>query len=92
MFTAKDVVKRVADNGVFKTVMMPETDFGFIWHGGAYIDTILKSSMGSLEIDGTWYQYGDECINVWDYSKNETEFPFDDDETLVSTINDWMVS
>ena len=90
MLTTKDVVKHIGENGVFKAVMVPGTHFGFIWHGGAYIDTIRESLTGNFVIDGKVYNYGDECINVWDYSKNETEFPFDDNEALVSAINEWM--
>lgn len=38
------------------------------WHGGAYIDLGYKDSDGDFV---AW-----DCINVWDYAKDESTIPF----------------
>lgn len=69
---------------------IPGTPHGFIWHGGAYIDSIRQSVNGTFEADGSPWIYGEECINVWDYEADEPEIKFTDKDGLIRVITEWM--
>lgn len=74
----------------FKLVaLIPGTPFGFVWYGGSYIDSIRQSTTGRFNFEGTWYRYGEECINVWDYEKGELTVPFNPD-SMIAEITAYM--
>lgn len=70
--------------------IVPGTYWGFIWHGGAYIDVIRESWTGTFVIDNIAYYYGEQNINVWDYDTGRPMIPWQDAEQFVNTINEWM--
>lgn len=94
MITAEDI-RTLGDSdrhGPMMVAMFPWSNFGFVWHGGAYIDQIVESSMGTFELNGKFYRYGDICINVWDYVKKEPTIRYGDKEALAFVINEFTGS
>jgi hypothetical protein len=81
-------VKVMGGNAMVAVV--PGTYWGFVWHGGAYIDVIRQSSMGTFELNGIAYFYGEQNINVWDYDTGMPMIPWQDKEQFVNTINEWV--
>jgi hypothetical protein len=69
---------------------IPGTGFGFVWHGGSYIDMIREDSFGTFVIDGKSYKYGEECINVWDYGRDEPMIEFGDNEAFLNEVTEWL--
>ncbi len=60
--------------------------FVFLWHGGKYIDVLLKDR----ETGETTYT--DRCINVWDYEKGKARIPFTYNALINEAVNayqDW---
>lgn len=72
--------------------LLPGTNFGFVWYGGAYIDVIQKSSVGTYRCNGEWYRYTDRNINVWDYLTDKPTIEFGNVAEFVLTVNDFMES
>ena len=70
--------------------LVNDSSYAFVWHGGAYIDVCVMDSMGNTELFGTWYRYGDENINVWDYSTDKPEIEWLDSTEFLYTINEWL--
>lgn len=68
----------------------PIDDYAFVWHGGAYIDVCFLSSMGTVELEDRFYNYGCQCINVFDYSKGEPDFAFGNWDAFISEIETWL--
>jgi hypothetical protein len=68
----------------------PLSDYAFVWHGGAYIDVCIASSMGDVNLDGRFYTYGCQCINVYDYGTGETTIPMWDEEAFLAEISAWL--
>jgi hypothetical protein len=68
----------------------PINDYAFVWHGGAYIDVCILSATGTCELDGTFYQYGEQCINVYDYGDCTTTIRFGDEASFLGEIREWM--
>lgn len=89
MLTIEDVV---FSHGSIMVALLPGTNFGFVWHGGAYIDVIRKSAMGTYYHNGVWYQYTDRNINVWDYLTDRPTIEFGNVAEFVLTINDFLES
>jgi len=77
------------DEGFRLVALIPGTPFGFVWHGGAYIDSIRESTTGQFEINGIAYRYGEECINVWDYETDNLRVPFGSD-AMIAEITEYI--
>lgn len=71
-----------------------DESYAFVWHGGCFIDVYIKTQMhkdaGSALINGTRYFIGEECINVWDYSKRAPEIDWLDETEYLYVINEWL--
>lgn len=86
------ITKVLFGDDLYKMVQT-EDEVTFIWAGGPYIDMIVKSSNGvGWMIDGSLWNWSDQNINVWDYETGSPEFDWDDDESLIRTIEEWMSS
>lgn len=85
-----EVKESYADGVKVMVARIPGTIHGLIWHGGAYVDTIRESVTGNYNLDGSYWVYGEECINVWDYETDRSEIEFGDKEGLIRVITEWM--
>lgn len=52
----------------------------FVWHGGSYIDILLRHPSGKVE-------YTDQCINVYDYAEGRVAIPFEINALMDECIN-----
>lgn len=69
----------------------PLSEYAFVWHGGAYIDVCIASSMGSVQLGHRYYTYGCQCINVYDYyGTGGTTFDMWDVESFLAEISSWL--
>ncbi len=68
----------------------PNREYAFVWSGGAYIDVCFESSMGSVKLDGTFYEYGCQCISVYDYSDGSTIIDWRDKKAFIAKIKKWF--
>lgn len=75
-------------------VLTPGSEYAFVWQGGCYIDIYIRTQLHAdnhgIVIDGNRFFIGDECINVWDYSKKAPEIEWLDAEEYVYVINEWL--
>lgn len=83
-------MSRLNDADVMVAFYGPIREYAFVWHGGAYIDVCVKDSYGSLRLNGTYYKYGQECINVWNYDTDTTLIDFGDEEAFRAEIQEWI--
>lgn len=70
----------------------PNQEYAFVWHGGSYIDVCFESATGSVEIDGTFYKYGCQCINVYDYGDGESIISWGNKDEFLAEIQEWFKS
>lgn len=91
-FICKDDVKITRDDhgAMVMIADVPGTYWGFVWHGGNYIDVIRQSSTGTYSVEGVTYCYGEQNICVWNYETGTREIAWMDKEAFVSTLNNWM--
>lgn len=71
-----------------------DRSYAFVWHGGCYIDVYVRfqshPGVGDALIDGEPYFIGEECVNVWDYSKGAPEIDWLDSVEFLYVINEWL--
>lgn len=61
----------------------------FVWHGGAYIDVCIESTLGNFSFQGKTYVYGEECINVWDYDRSTATIEWKDVQAFIAEVESW---
>lgn len=88
MLTFKNLI--LNDQKVMVAFYGPIRDYAFVWHGGAYIDVCIRSTLGGCQLDGIYYQYGEQCINVYDYGDCTTTITFGDEEAFLGEIQEWL--
>lgn len=88
----KDDVKITRDDNGAEVMIatVPGTYWGFVWHGGSYIDVIRQSITGTYSVDGETYHYGEQNINIMNYRTGQTEIQFGDIDGYVHVINKWV--
>lgn len=68
----------------------PNQEYAFVWHGGAYIDVCFQSSTGSAELDGVFYSYGCQCINVWNYDEGLSNLEWGNEEHFLAECREFL--
>lgn len=81
---------KLNDADVMVAFYGPIRDYAFVWHGGAYIDVCFLSAMGSVRLNDYYYEYGCQCIGVYDYSKGETTITFGDAVGFMAEVREFL--